>query len=244
MIPVDFSHSSFEGHSWPEIRVDPSWTIEKLKDRVYIMCGTTPEDQILFAKDKITGNSANLDNDEKSLEWYGICHEAEIHITDTNPFAKEHALSFTDVTRVDKYVMSDEEYDKRKGTVREHFRKVKEQKALERAAQLEAMKNNPNIPKEPTVEEVKITHPVGSRCEVNPGGRRGEVKWVGEMKNQPDMVYIGVRLDEPTGKNDGEVKGVRYFDAGGSSYGCFQRPEFVTCGDFPELDPFADLDEF
>ena len=55
---------------------------------------------------------------------------------------------------------------------------------------------------------------------------------------------MGVQLDEPTGKNDGCVKGVRYFEAG-SNCGVFVRPERVEVGKFEVLDEFGDEeDEF
>ena len=45
---------------------------------------------------------------------------------------------------------------------------------------------------------------------------------------------MGVRLDEPTGKNDGAVEGKRYF-ACEPQYGVFVRPERIEIGDWKEL---------
>ena len=50
-------------------------------------------------------------------------------------------------------------------------------------------------------------------------------------------------LDEPTGKNDGSVKGKRYFECG-SNCGVFVRPERVEIGDFEALDEFGSDEEF
>lgn len=52
-----------------------------------------------------------------------------------------------------------------------------------------------------------------------------------------------VRLDEPTGKNDGSVKGTRYFQCA-SNCGVFIRPERIEVGDFPELNDLGSDDEF
>ncbi len=73
---------------------------------------------------------------------------------------------------------------------------------------------------------------VGDRCQV--GGRRGEVMFVGRVAELPIGLWVGVKYDEPVGKNDGSVKGVRYFECL-DKYGGFVRPD--TCrsiGDFPE----------
>ena len=46
----------------------------------------------------------------------------------------------------------------------------------------------------------------GDRCEVSPGGRRGTVKWVGVLENNSVSkggYWVGVVLDEPTGRNNG-----------------------------------------
>jgi tubulin-folding cofactor B len=52
-----------------------------------------------------------------------------------------------------------------------------------------------------------------------------------------------VKFDEPVGKNDGAVKGERYFTCP-DGYGSFQRPENVTVGDYPdEDDPFGESED-
>ena len=85
---------------------------------------------------------------------------------------------------------------------------------------------------------------VGDRCEVQPGGRRGTVAYVGTV---PEIGggghWVGVKFDEPVGRTDGTVKsGKRYFDAGGSNMGGFVRGKNCVTGDFPERDIFDELD--
>ena len=78
---------------------------------------------------------------------------------------------------------------------------------------------------------------------MDPGGKRGEVKFVGKAgKGLPLGYWIGVQYDEPVGKNDGTVKGVKYFECL-PGYGSMLRPDLVKVGDYPEIDEFASDDE-
>ena len=60
---------------------------------------------------------------------------------------------------------------------------------------------------------------VEMRCEVQPGGRRGQVAFVGEIKELDGGHWVGIIFDEPVGKTDSTTpNGKRYFDAPGSNY--------------------------
>jgi len=83
---------------------------------------------------------------------------------------------------------------------------------------------------------------VGDRCEVTVGGKRGEVKFVGKIPAIAPGWWIGVQYDEPVGKNDGTVKGARFFECP-PKFGGFLRPDKLQVGDFPEEDIFASDDE-
>ncbi len=87
--------------------------------------------------------------------------------------------------------------------------------------------------------------PVGDRCELSGDAssvsRRGSVQHLGTVDFQPG-VWVGIRLDEPLGKNDGSVKGKKYFEAG-QNYGVFAKPSKVNIGDYPERNELDELDE-
>ena len=89
--------------------------------------------------------------------------------------------------------------------------------------------NRPSTPK-----NLPEQFPVGARCSVYPGDRRGEVAYVGPVGGLG--TWVGVRLDEPLGDSDGTfVDNERYFQAE-DKYGCFTRHTFVKVGDFPPID--------
>ena len=101
--------------------------------------------------------------------------------------------------------MDDETYDKREGTLRSW---IKEQKAADpnwkppkpNGMPQQAVESNRGPP--PTAADAAHIL-VGSRCQVAPGARRGVVKFLGDVPGMPEGVWVGVRLDEPLGKNDG-----------------------------------------
>ena len=44
---------------------------------------------------------------------------------------------------------------------------------------------------------------MGDRCEVEPGEKRGVVKFVGRAETVAPGYFVGIQLDEPLGKHDG-----------------------------------------
>eukprot|EP00933_Yihiella_yeosuensis_P070814 TRINITY_DN78977_c0_g1_i1.p1 TRINITY_DN78977_c0_g1~~TRINITY_DN78977_c0_g1_i1.p1 ORF type:complete len:286 (-),score=67.54 TRINITY_DN78977_c0_g1_i1:166-1023(-) len=242
---MDVTHCNLV-QRWHDLIFDRSMTIFSVKEKLYRHGGTPAADQELYLR-RGGSDTVFLYDDSKTLSYYGAENGMEIHIKDTNPMSISAHGGLEDVSQVQKYEMADEDYEKRANTVRAFKKKEAERKAREKADRIAAGLEPEPVPEEPleSVESVAARIPTGSRCEVNPGGRRGEVVFVGSVSGAKGA-WVGINLDEPLGNNDGSKEGKKYFDCKGDGYGLFAKPENVEVGDFPERDPFAsdDDDEF
>nr|KAF6464576.1 CAP-Gly domain containing linker protein 1 [Rousettus aegyptiacus] len=82
-----------------------------------------------------------------------------------------------------------------------------------------------NTPSSETQEEFVDDFRVGERVWVN-GNKPGFIQFLGETQFAPGQ-WAGIVLDEPIGKNDGSVAGVRYFQCEPLK-GIFTRPSKLT----------------
>ncbi|KAF5379406.1 hypothetical protein D9615_006493 [Tricholomella constricta] len=170
---------------------------------------------------------AVLSDDTKPIGFYGLRDYQVLRVEDTNP-SVSFTGQMTDVSQVEKFELTPEEYAKRQDTVMAY----KQRNRMGRFA-----------PKEEVVEvepEVPTNITVGSRCEVQSTeaglSKRGIVSFVGTTKFSKG-VWVGIEYDEPLGKNDGSVQGERYFTCR-PKHGVFVLPDKVKIGDYPveELD--------
>lgn len=168
-----------------------------------------------------------LDNDSQ----LGIFNPQDfytIHIIDLDP----STVNFDNLDDVPKYEMSDEAYD----ALDVNFRKFKEELIKNKPDLVKP--NNPQVYDDYQVEEAKEIE-VGNRCRINPGDRRGVVRFVGKMVTFHPGWYVGVELDEPLGKNDGSHGGRRYFECP-ANRGIFLRPNAVEVGNYRPYDEDPD----
>lgn len=175
---------------------------------------------------------AEMGDDNALLGHYGPQEYYTIHVIDSSPGF--NFSDFEDTSKVEKFKISEEEYEKRDDT----FRKFKENMIKKDPNFLK--KNKKEIPEDFQEEESKAIS-VGNRCEVKLGERRGEVKYVGKIPELANGYWVGVQLDEPTGDSNGTIVENEYFSCG-DKYGLFLRPNDIKVGEYPPIDIF-DEDE-
>eukprot|EP01018_Ginkgo_biloba_P034390 Gb_34569 [translate_table: standard] len=222
------THSNLK-HHFNELRFTLNSTVGAAKERLWKNCGTRIDSMILQLFDDNDKKICDMDDDSRPLGFYSPHDGYRIHIVDLDPSSVTAGGWLEDTSLVDKYRISEDAYDKLDGT----YRKFKEKL----------------ISQEPSITQPKITDDymedlaskikVGDRCEVDPGGKRGVVMFVGRAETLALGFWVGVQYDEPIGKHDGMVRGKRYFSCP-PLQGAMLRPEKVKVGDFPERDPFEE----
>ncbi|GJP29420.1 hypothetical protein CLOM_g16683 [Closterium sp. NIES-68] len=219
-----------------------SSTVERVKEQLQVHTGTAVSAMQLQLF-SASGNSSETDTllysgleDFRPLGYYSPQNGYRLHVIDTDPTSAAASGWLEDTSLVEKYSISEEDYEKRDDSVR----RFKQQLYTAR----------PDLAPQPGFSEdfmsdIASTMKVGDRCEVDPGGKRGTVAFVGTVDVLPKGFWVGVKFDEPVGVNDGSVEGKKVFDCE-RNYGSFLRPDKVKVGDYPERDPFDDdePDEF
>lgn len=236
-------------------------TIAALKHKLSSHTGTAAEDIVrLTLLDSTGAVVARLDGNnetETKLGFFSPEDGFRLRFDDDNPCSLAKSGWLEDTSLVQKYEMKDEDYDKREGTFREFARKRREEDpswTLEKemsarrnggvavnascaSAGPSAPESNPIIDDDHQLDLASAIKP-GDRCEVNPGGKRALVRFVGtRIQNLPKGFWVGVEYDEPVGKNDGRPPGSekRLFECP-RNHGGFVRPASVAVGDFPPAD--------
>ncbi len=94
-----------------------------------------------------------------------------------------------------KYEISEEDYDKRDDSVRKFKQKLAKDPNYQ-----QYLKENQSE----TYEEQALLITLGSRCLLGDGFRRGAVKFVGKIPELGQGYWVGVLLDEPMGDSNGK----------------------------------------
>lgn len=153
--------------------------------------GTTPEYQRLILRDQ-GHDICELADNTKMLGYYSVTSGMDIHVIDMDPFSLSRGGGLTDVSLVQKYKMSEDDYSQRKGTMRDF---IKQQREKDPNFVLKPKKPVSNLPVDPAmipgIESVEGIC-VDMRCQVNPGERRGIVKFVGEVNGLKPGYWVSV----------------------------------------------------
>eukprot|EP00004_Rigifila_ramosa_P019339 TRINITY_DN4899_c0_g1_i1.p2 TRINITY_DN4899_c0_g1~~TRINITY_DN4899_c0_g1_i1.p2 ORF type:complete len:255 (+),score=61.67 TRINITY_DN4899_c0_g1_i1:56-766(+) len=214
----------------PELRFDLHATVGDVKERLYRATGTAPAHQQLALLDELGTRVAALSDDSRKLGFYSPADGWRLHIVDTNPLSLARGGGLEDVSQVQRYVMPEEVYASRENTVR----KAKEREAARAQAGAGSSAAGPS-----TGDAAAAALPLGARCEIY-GGRRGAIRFVGPAPALGSGTWVGIELDEATGKNNGTVNGIRLFSCA-PSHGIVLRPDKVAVGDFPPHDELEEI---
>ncbi|KAK1371235.1 Tubulin-folding cofactor B [Heracleum sosnowskyi] len=170
-----------------------------------------------------------LSDNTRPLGFYSPEDGHRLHIIDLDPSSVTSGGWLDDTSQVEKYTISEEAFDKLDGTYRKYKGKFAHQKPTNQASKMS----------ENFMEDLCTNIKIGDRCQVEPGEKRGVIKFVGRAEALGPGFWVGIQYDEPLGKHDGMVKGTRYFDCL-PLHGAIMRPDKVKVGDYPERDPFDD----
>ena len=142
-----------------ECRFDSRQTIKLVKEVLSYKFGSNEDFMTLELRDHAEQPVRTMNDDTKTLADYQCQDNYTIHVHYSGP---NTLGEYEDVSRVEKYTISEEDYDKRDDT----FRKFKQ----------EMQKHNPNFMKangdsayEDFQKEAAESIAVGSRCEVKIG---------------------------------------------------------------------------
>eukprot|EP00308_Calcidiscus_leptoporus_P001703 CAMPEP_0119365678 /NCGR_PEP_ID=MMETSP1334-20130426/12590_1 /TAXON_ID=127549 /ORGANISM="Calcidiscus leptoporus, Strain RCC1130" /LENGTH=296 /DNA_ID=CAMNT_0007381711 /DNA_START=94 /DNA_END=984 /DNA_ORIENTATION=- len=251
------THSNLQARMF-EIRLDRHMSVERVKEKLRAHVGTGSTFMHLTLLDCNGQVVADMSNDELKLGYFSPQDGWTVHVTDLDPYSLSAGGGLEDVSLVQKYEISEEDYLKREN----NFRRWKEEKQkadpnwsfakeIQSRQDAQRMKHDPTYvpeaPKERITDDNYLAEraaemSVGDRCEVTLGGKRGSVQFVGKIPSIAPGYWVGVQYDEPVGKNDGCVKGKRFFECP-PKYGGFLRPDKLQVGDYPELDDLFDEEE-
>ena len=202
-------------------------TVRELKGKLEMITGASMDTMKIDLFNHLNQPIGGLHNDEAVLANV-LENGVRLHVTDKT------ALNFQDVSDVEKFEISKDEYEKREDSVMAFKKRNKMGRFNpEMQAKLAA-----------TAEENKekaAAIKLGDRCETrtpNQPTRRGEVMFVGEADFK-DGYWVGIKFDDPVGKHDGVVQGKRYFQCA-DKFGGFVQPRHCDVGDFPAEVDFSD----
>ena len=197
---LDITHVGL-GMEFKELPFNSSLSLGDLKMKLYPRTGTEAKDQLLTLIHP--GPERVLDDDKSSLESLGLTDGCRISLVDTNDSSMSNNLD-VGASKVEKY-----EAKSGNAGFAAFRKKSKSPPATNDTEKLEA-------------EALDI----GMRVISKKSKKVGTIRFIGQIEPLPLGWWIGVELDDESGKNDGEVKGVRLFQCAPKK-GAVMRPSQV-----------------
>ncbi|XP_020539303.1 tubulin-folding cofactor B isoform X2 [Jatropha curcas] len=186
------THSNLKTFS-ASVRFSLQSTVESVKEKLWKKCGTAVNSMSLELYDDTNSKISDLTDDFRPLGFYSPLDGYRLHVIDLDPSSITSGGWLEDTSLVEKYTISEEAYEKLGGT----FRKFKEKIVSQNPSAFE-----PKVT-DSYMEDLCANIKVGDRCEVEPGEKRGVVKFVGRAESLAPGFWVGVQYDEPLGKHDG-----------------------------------------
>ncbi|KAF2308204.1 hypothetical protein GH714_036766 [Hevea brasiliensis] len=213
------------------VRFSLQSTVESVKEKLWRKCGTSVNSMSLELYDDTNSKISDLTDNSRPLGFYSPLDGFRLHVIDLDPSSVTSVdgwktlhwwrnTQFQKRTTTNAVVSFEEQHVLLDGSgyilfmfliwyhyvITGTFRKFKEKLVSQNPSAFE-----PKIT-DNYMEDLCAHIKVGDRCEVEPGEKRGVVKFVGRAESLAPGFWVGVQYDEPLGKHDGMVKGVRYFD--------------------------------
>jgi len=218
-----------------ERRYHKGITVTDLKGKLELVTGGNAATMSISVFDKNDKLVCSLSNNEALLGSYPVDDGMRLHVEDNFVLRKQLE---EEVDSSIQYKLSEEEYAKRPDSLLAYLKNNK----LGKYNEDEMRKKEEEKRKEEEMEEERLKRiRIGDRCKVSVPGqptRKATIMYTGSIKPKPGK-WVGVKYDEPQGKNDGSIEGERYFECL-PKYGGFVKALFVEVGEFPPDDDGLD----
>ncbi|KAH8855414.1 Tubulin-folding cofactor B [Schistosoma japonicum] len=176
--------------------------VGQLKEKLVLVTGCDNRTMKIELFDKDDKSLGQLVGDDKPLWDFGVEDGMHIHITDLT--TQDGAYDQTEEP-AETFQLSTEEYAKRKDSVLAWKRQNKIGQFRDiNSEEIKQVEEQRQLAESYEKQKAELL-PLGSRCEVRVPGqptKRGVIEFIGQTKFKPGY-WVGVRYDEPLGRNDG-----------------------------------------
>ena len=178
-----------------EVRFDLRSTIGEVKNQLERKFGTSSECMKLELRDSSDKAVCEMPDNAQTLGDFAPQENYTIHVVDDSGTAIKN--EFEDVSKVEKYKISEKAYNERDDTYR---------KFAENNPHIMAAKKANQIPEDFCKEEADKMEK-DQRIETTIGNNRGKIAYIGKVTKLGAGYWVGIILDEPYGNSNGVVNG-------------------------------------